>query len=42
VFVNRTEPPEHLDVLGYKALVLDADNLPAVTQSFVTAGVEMV
>jgi len=42
VFVDRTEPPEHLDVLGYKALVLDADDLPAVTRGFLAAGVEIV
>lgn len=40
--VDRTPPPGHLHVLGYKALVFDADDLPAVTCDLEAAGIEIV
>jgi catechol 2,3-dioxygenase-like lactoylglutathione lyase family enzyme len=40
--VDRTGPPGHLDVLGYKALVLDADDLAGATARMQGAGVEIV
>lgn len=40
--VDRTAPPHHLDVLGWKALVLEIDDLPAATARFTEQGVEMV
>ncbi|WP_019832632.1 VOC family protein [Sphingomonas sp. PR090111-T3T-6A] len=40
--VDRTAPPHHLDVLGWKALVLEADDLPAATASFADKGAEIM
>jgi len=40
--VDRTAPPHHLDVLGWKALVLEADDLPAMTAHFADKGAEML
>ncbi len=35
-------PPDHLNVLGWKALVLETDNLPATTAFLVEHNVEMI
>lgn len=40
--VDRTAPPDHLAVLGYKAIVLETADLPAATQELVDRGVEVV
>lgn len=40
--VDRTAPPHHLDILGWKALVLEADDLPAITARLADKGTEMV
>jgi catechol 2,3-dioxygenase-like lactoylglutathione lyase family enzyme len=40
--VDRTAPPHHLDVLGWKALVLEVDDLPAATARFAEQGAEMI
>ena len=40
--VDRTVPPHHLDMLGWKALVLEIDDLPAATARFAERGAEMV
>lgn len=40
--VDRTDPPGHLDVLGWKALVLETNDLPALTARFRERGVELV
>ncbi|MRW84183.1 VOC family protein [Pseudoduganella sp. FT26W] len=42
VAVDRTAPPSHLGVLGYKALVFDTVDLQAVTKAFADHGVEFV
>lgn len=42
VWPDRTPPPEHLDVLGYKALVLDSDDLGATTLALIKSGVDIV
>jgi catechol 2,3-dioxygenase-like lactoylglutathione lyase family enzyme len=40
--VDRTAPPHHLDVLGWKALVLEVDDLTAATVRFAAKGAEML
>lgn len=40
--VDRSPPPSHLDVLGWKALVLDTDDLPTVSATLAANGVELV
>lgn len=40
--VDRTAPPAHLGVLGYKALVFDAADLQAATRTLAAHGVEFV
>lgn len=40
--VDRTAPPSHLGVLGYKALVFDAADLAAVTRALAAHDVEFV
>jgi glyoxylase I family protein len=40
--VDRTMPPDHLNVLGWKALVLETDNLPATTAFLAENNVEMI
>jgi len=40
--VDRTMPPDHLHVLGWKALVLESDDLAATTAALVAHGVETV
>lgn len=42
VWPDRTSPPEHLDVLGYKALVLNTNDLRATTTCLMEADVEIV
>lgn len=39
---DRTAPPEHLGVLGWKALVLETDDLHATTEALAAHGVETV
>lgn len=40
--VDRTPPPRHLQVLGWKALVLQCDDLAAVGEHLRAAGVELL
>jgi catechol 2,3-dioxygenase-like lactoylglutathione lyase family enzyme len=40
--VDRTPAPHHLDVLGYKAIVFETDDLPAATAALRQHGVELV
>ncbi|CAG4890616.1 VOC family protein [Paraburkholderia saeva] len=40
--VDRTAPPMHLNVLGWKALVLESDGLAAATAVLQQHGVEIV
>ncbi|CAG4908900.1 VOC family protein [Paraburkholderia gardini] len=40
--VDRTAPPGHLNVPGWKALVLETDDLPAATAALVRHTVEIV
>jgi len=40
--VDRTPPPAHLDVLGWKALVLQSSDLAADTQKLIASGTEIV
>ncbi|WP_321890240.1 VOC family protein [Paraburkholderia bannensis] len=40
--VDRTVPPKHLDVLGWKALVLDSDDLAATTAGLIERRAEVV
>jgi glyoxylase I family protein len=40
--VDRTAPPMHLNVLGWKALVLETDDLAAATAALVQHKVEIV
>lgn len=40
--VDRTAPPGHLNVPGWKALVLETDDLPAATAALVQHDVEIV
>jgi glyoxylase I family protein len=40
--VDRTAPPDHLGVLGLKALVFETDDLVATTALLAAHGVEMV
>lgn len=40
--VDRTSPPDHLDVLGYKAIVFETDDLAAATAALTLHGVEFV
>ncbi|NYI02740.1 VOC family protein [Cupriavidus plantarum] len=40
--VDRTAPPRHLDVLGYKALVFDTTDLHAVTRTLEQHDVEFI
>lgn len=40
--VDRTPPPGHLNVPGWKALVLETDDLPAATAALVRHTVEIV
>ncbi len=40
--VDRTAPPNHLDVLGLKAIVLQTDELKTVTHELSTHGVEII
>lgn len=40
--VDRTPPPNHLDVLGYKAIVFETDDLAATTAALTRHGVEFV
>jgi catechol-2,3-dioxygenase len=40
--VDRTMPPDHLGVLGWKALVLETDDLPAMTAFLAQHDVEML
>jgi catechol 2,3-dioxygenase-like lactoylglutathione lyase family enzyme len=40
--VDRSSPPSHLDVLGWKALVLETDDLAAVTAALAGRGVDIV
>lgn len=42
IAVDRTAPPEHLDVLGYKAIVLRTNDLSAATASLRQNDVELV
>lgn len=42
VLSDRTEPPAHLDVLGFKALVLETEELSSLTSNFEALGVEIV
>ncbi|WP_028219805.1 VOC family protein [Paraburkholderia oxyphila] len=40
--VDRTVPPDHLDVLGWKALVLETQDLPVTTAALSEQGVDIV
>jgi catechol 2,3-dioxygenase-like lactoylglutathione lyase family enzyme len=40
--VDRTASPHHIDVLGYKAIVLETDDLLATTSALQRHGVEFV
>jgi catechol 2,3-dioxygenase-like lactoylglutathione lyase family enzyme len=40
--VDRTAPPNHLDVLGYKALVFETADLGAATDTLKRHGVELL
>jgi glyoxylase I family protein len=40
--VDRTPPPDHLGVLGFKALVFETDNLVTTTAALVEHGVDVV
>ena len=40
--VDRTNPPDHLNVLGWKALVLETDDLSATTAFLTANSVEIV
>jgi catechol 2,3-dioxygenase-like lactoylglutathione lyase family enzyme len=40
--VDRTMPPDHLSVLGWKALVLETDDLAAVTATLAAHGADML
>jgi glyoxylase I family protein len=40
--VDRTAPPNHLNVLGWKALVLETSDLAVITAAFVAKNVEIV
>ncbi len=40
--VDRTPPPDHLGILGFKALVFETDDLAAVTAALVEHDTEMV
>lgn len=40
--VDRTNPPDHLNVLGWKALVLETDDLTAMTAFIIANNVETV
>jgi glyoxylase I family protein len=40
--VDRTPPPNHLDVLGYKAVVFETDDLAAATATLTQHGVEFL
>lgn len=40
--VDRTPPPHHLDVLGYKAIVFETDDLAAATATLRQHGVEFL
>jgi glyoxylase I family protein len=40
--VDRAQPPHHLDVLGYKAIVFETDDLAAATATLTQHGVEFV
>ena len=40
--VDRTPPPNHLDVLGYKAVVFETDDLAAATAALKQHGVELL
>lgn len=40
--VDRTTPPNHLDVLGLKALVFQADDLETITRNLSERDVEIV
>ncbi|ACD15845.1 VOC family protein [Paraburkholderia phytofirmans] len=40
--VDRTAPPHHLDVLGYKAIVFETDDLAAATATLRQHGVEFL
>jgi glyoxylase I family protein len=39
---DRTQPPGHLDVLGWKALVLETEDLSATTAQLSRHGVEII
>jgi glyoxylase I family protein len=39
---NRTQPPDHLNVLGWKALVLESEDLAATTAQLSAHGVDIV
>jgi len=40
--VDRTAPPQHLHVLGWKAIVLESNDLAASTAALMAQGVEIV
>jgi catechol 2,3-dioxygenase-like lactoylglutathione lyase family enzyme len=40
--VDRTPPPNHLDVLGYKAVVFETDDLAAATATLIQHDVELL
>lgn len=42
VLVDRTAPPDHLDVLGWKALVLETGDLALATTALIGKGVDIV
>lgn len=42
VLVDRTAPPGHLHILGWKALVLEAHDLPQATMALIKKGVDIV
>jgi glyoxylase I family protein len=40
--VSRTQPPDHLNMLGWKALVLESEDLAATTAQLSAHGVDIV